>query len=126
MLTDKRIKAFVSTTNAQESKKFYNIVLGFKLLSEDDYGLELEMNNALLRISIVPEPLQVQKFTVLGWNVPGMHSTINLLKSKGIVFERYEILDQDEFGIWIAPSGTKVAWFKDPVGNVLSIDSKDY
>jgi catechol 2,3-dioxygenase-like lactoylglutathione lyase family enzyme len=125
MLTDKKVKTFVSTSNVQGSKKFYNELLGFKLLSEDDYGVELEMNNTVLRVVTVAEPIQLQKFTILGWTVPDIHDTINFLKSKDITFEQYSFMEQDELGIWTAPDGTRVAWFKDPAGNLLSIDSKD-
>jgi catechol 2,3-dioxygenase-like lactoylglutathione lyase family enzyme len=124
MLTNKKVKAFVITTNAQESKKFYSDNLGFKFLSEDPYGLEFELNNALLRISIVPE-YTPQKHTVLGWNVPDLYKEIDFLKNKGIVFEEYDFLQQDESGVWTAPDGTRIAWFKDPCGNLLSIDDKN-
>jgi len=125
MLTDKKVKAFVITANAQASKKFYSEVLGFKLLSEDDYGLEFEMQNSLLRVSITTEENAApQKHTVLGWCVPDIDETVGLLKGKGISFERYGFLQQDEKGIWQAEGGTKVAWFKDPNGNLLSVDQQ--
>jgi hypothetical protein len=43
------------------------------------------------------------------------------LSARGVTFERYEGMDQDERAIWRAPSGARVAWFKDPDGNVLSV-----
>jgi hypothetical protein len=49
---------------------------------------------------------------------------VEFLKSRGVTFERYDFLQQDENGLWEAPGGTKVAWFKDPNGNLLSIDQK--
>jgi len=42
------------------------------------------------------------------------------LKQRGVVFEKYSFVE-DPAGIWTAPSGDKVAWFKDPDGNVLSV-----
>ena len=125
MLTDKKVKAFVITTNAIAAKEFYNGVLGFKFLSEDEYGLEFEMNNSLLRVSITTaENAMPQKHTVLGWCVPDIYESVKLLKSKGIHFEKYSFLQQDENDVWKAEGGTKVAWFKDPNGNLLSIDEK--
>ncbi|MFN2601838.1 MAG: VOC family protein [Gemmatimonadaceae bacterium] len=41
--------------------------------------------------------------------------------ASGVVFEEFEGMGQDNLGIWNAPSGAKVAWFKDPDGNVLSV-----
>jgi catechol 2,3-dioxygenase-like lactoylglutathione lyase family enzyme len=125
MLTDKKVKAFVIAADAAVAKKFYRETLGFKLLSEDGYGLEFEMSNALLRISIVAgHQAQPAKHTVLGWCVPDIYEAMELLKSKGIVFERYDFLQQDERDVWQAPGGTRVAWFADPNGNLLSIDQK--
>lgn len=123
MLTDKRVKAFVPAADAAAAKKFYGETLGFKLLSEDDYGIEFEMNYASLRVSFVSaDHLQPQRHTILGWSVPDIRETVDLLKGQGIVFEKYDFLEQDENNIWTAPGGTQVAWFKDPSGNLLSID----
>ncbi|MGZ3872924.1 MAG: VOC family protein [Mucilaginibacter sp.] len=125
MLIDKKVKAFVITSNAGAAKKFYGEVLGFKLLSEDDYGLEFEMNGSLLRVSVTAAEHAVpQKHTVLGWCVPDINETVESLTGKGITFERYEFLQQEDNGVWEAPGGTKIAWFKDPNCNVLSVDQK--
>jgi hypothetical protein len=43
------------------------------------------------------------------------------LQKKGVQFERFGFFEQDDLGIWKAPNGDKVAWFKDPDGNVLSV-----
>ena len=44
----------------------------------------------------------------------------------GVIFERYEAFEQDERGVWTAPSGTRIAWFKDPDGNVISLGQHDH
>ena len=62
-----------------------------------------------------------QVFTVLGWNVADISSVIKSLNKKGIVCEKYPFLEQDDLGVWTSPGGSKVAWFKDPDGNVLSL-----
>jgi len=125
MLTDKKVKAFVTTSDAAAAKKFYGGVLGFTFISEDDYGLSFEMNNSLLRVSITnKEDAAPQIHTVLGWSVPDIHESVDFLKGRGVQFERYTFLQQDEKGVWQTADGTKVAWFKDPNGNVLSIDQQ--
>jgi len=125
MLTDKRVKAFVPAADADTAKKFYGETLGFKLLSEDNYGIEFEMNQVSLRVSFVSaDHLQPQRHTILGWTVQDILETFNFLKGRGIVFEKYDFLEQDENNIWTAPGGTQVAWFKDPAGNLLSIDQQ--
>jgi len=79
----------------------------------------------LLRVSLVSaDHGEPQKHTVLGWAVSNILETLNHLKGRGIEFERYSFLQQDDVGIWTAPGGTKVAWFKDSYGNLLSIDQK--
>lgn len=120
MLTDKELKAFVSTVKPGEAKVFYRDVLGLKLLSEDGFALEFNANGTLLRVTIVKE-LKPQAFTVLGWNVEDISSTIESLNNKGVTCEKYEFFEQDNLGIWTSPNGSKVAWFKDPDGNILSL-----
>jgi catechol 2,3-dioxygenase-like lactoylglutathione lyase family enzyme len=120
MLSDKKLKAFVSTTDRQKAKLFYQDILGLRLVSEDDYALEFDANGTPLRVTVV-EKLNPQPFTVLGWDVDDITSTIKSLNEKEISFERYEFMQQDELGIWTSPGGSKVAWFKDPDGNILSL-----
>jgi catechol 2,3-dioxygenase-like lactoylglutathione lyase family enzyme len=120
MLADKELKAFIPTLKPDKSKSFYKDILGLQLLSEDNYGFEFNANGTRLRVIIVEE-LKPQSFTVLGWNVSDIASTIKSLNKKGIVCEKYDFLDQDNLGIWISPGDSKVAWFKDPDGNVLSL-----
>ena len=121
MLANKKLKAFVPTINQEKAKFFYKDVLGLSLLSQDNYALEFDANGTLLRVTTVRE-LTPHPFTVLGWKVNDIATVIRELNKKGISFERYEFLQQDELGIWHAPGGTKVAWFKDPDGNLLSLD----
>jgi catechol 2,3-dioxygenase-like lactoylglutathione lyase family enzyme len=123
MLSDQRIMAFVSTVQPSVAHEFYETKLGLKLLSKDNYGMEFEAHQAHIRISVV-EKLTPQPFTVLGWDTDDIFATIRDLTAKGIKFERYDFIEQDENGIWTAPGGTRVAWFKDPDGNLLSISDK--
>jgi hypothetical protein len=58
---------------------------------------------------------------MFGTQVPDITSTVSALAEKSVTFERYEFFDQDPLGIWTAPTGDKVAWFKDPAGNTLSV-----
>ena len=120
MLSDKKLKAFVPTTNPKLAKAFYEGTLGLTLLSEDSYALEFDANGTLLRIAIVPE-LTPQSFTILGWNVSDIHKVIQFLNKKGVEFNKYEFLEQDDAGVWTSPGGSKVAWFMDPDGNTLSL-----
>lgn len=120
MLANKKLKAFIPTAKPTEAKTFYKDILGLKLLSEDDYALEFDANGTLLRIAIVQE-LKPQAFTVLGWNVDNISSTIQALNSKNVFCIKYDSMEQDNLGVWTSPGGSKVAWFHDPDGNVLSL-----
>jgi hypothetical protein len=124
MLANQTVKAFVIASDPVAAKGFFGEKLGFKLLSEDSYGLEFELKDARLRVSLVSAGHEPQKHTVLGWAVSDILETLTYLKGRGIEFERYSFLQQDENGIWAAPDGTQVAWFKDTYGNLLSIDQK--
>jgi len=120
MLADKELKAFVSTMNPDKARSFYKDILGLKLLSEDNYALEFDANGILLRVTIV-QKIKPQAFTVLGWNVPDIAAVIKSLNKKGVICEKYNFLEQDNSGVWTSPGGSKVAWFKDPDGNILSL-----
>ena len=120
MLTNPTMKAFVPTTQPEKAKRFYKDILGLTFLSEDGYGLEFDSNGTLLRINTVPE-YTPQMFTVLGWNIADIAATISALNAKGIKCEKYPFLEQNGQGVWSSPGGSKVAWFKDPDGNLLSL-----
>jgi hypothetical protein len=75
----------------------------------------------MLRVTTVPE-LTPHPFTILGWHVANIESVVDSLAAAGADFQRYKGLnDADPRGIWNSPSGARVAWFKDPDGNVLSV-----
>jgi predicted enzyme related to lactoylglutathione lyase len=124
MLNDKKLKAFVPTIMPDKAKSFYRDILGLTLLSEDNFALEFEANQTLLRVIIVQE-FKPQPFTALGWDVDDITATIKLLNEKGVVCEQYSFMEQDKLGIWNSPGDSKVAWFKDPDGNVLSLSQMD-
>src|SRR5579885_910606 len=117
MLSSFPIKSFIPTSSLSKAKFFYGDTLGLKLLHEDNFAVEFESGGRTIRITLVKK-LKAQSFTILGWDVAAIKDiTVSMMK-KGIKFERYRILEQDELGIWTSPNGTKVAWFKDPDGNL--------
>jgi hypothetical protein len=80
----------------------------------------LDANGTMVRVSRVPD-FTPASFTILGWDVSGIEAVVSGLAARGVHFERYGFLEQDDHGIWTAPSGDQVAWFKDPDGNILSL-----
>jgi catechol 2,3-dioxygenase-like lactoylglutathione lyase family enzyme len=120
MLQQGTLIAFLATTSAERARRFYSEVLGLELLSEDEFALAFDAGGTMLRIQKV-EKFAPQPFTALGWAVSDIKDAAGKLAKSGVNFERYSFLEQDALGIWQAPSGTKVAWFKDPDGNLLSV-----
>jgi catechol 2,3-dioxygenase-like lactoylglutathione lyase family enzyme len=120
MLGAHNIIAFVPTADAQRARDFYEQKLGLKFVADDAFALVFHANGIMIRVVKLKE-FKPAQFTILGWEVPDASAAVDGLKAKGVVFERYPWAQQDELGIWTAPGGAKVAWFKDPDGNVLSI-----
>lgn len=121
MLANDNIIALVPITDAEKAKAFYTDKLGLKFVKDDGFALVMDANGIMLRLTKMRE-VNPPAFTVLGWEVADIKMTVRTLHDKGVVFERYhDFMKQDELGIWSAPDGTQVAWFKDPDGNTLSV-----
>lgn len=120
MLGGAKLTAFIATTDPARSKAFYQGILGLRLLTDDQFALAFDANGTQLRIQKV-ENLQPPPFTVLGWEVSDIRQAVSDLARAGVKLERYDFLQQDDLGIWKAPSGTTVAWFRDPDANLLSV-----
>ena len=121
MLATTKLMAFAPTRDADKARQFYEGVLGLRVLSQDGFALALDANGIMLRVTIVPAGFKPQQFTILGWEVPDIAKAVSALKKQGVQFERYGLPTQDAEGIWTAPGGAKVAWFKDPDANILSL-----
>jgi len=120
MLSDPKITAFIPTIQIGQARRFYKDVLGLELVSQDDYAIEFQGSGAILRITFVNE-FKPHPFAVLGFKIDDINSQVKSLSEKGVAFEKYDSLEMNHLGIWIAPSKAKVAWFKDPDGNLLSL-----
>jgi len=115
------IIGFVTIVDIERAKRFYRDTLGLTLVREEPpFALVFNANGIMLRLGMGTE-LPPSRGTVLGWQVPDITSAVVDLQRAGVRFERYEHMKQDELGIWTTPTAARVAWFKDPDGNVLSI-----
>ena len=111
--------AFVPTKDTEKARAFYEGVLGLRFVKDDGFGMVLDANGIMVWVAkaqFTPAP-----FTILGWQVADIEKMVRALQVKGVQFERFGFFEQDALGIWTAPGGDKVAWFKDPDGNVLSV-----
>jgi catechol 2,3-dioxygenase-like lactoylglutathione lyase family enzyme len=121
MLGSINIVVFVPTRDSVKARAFYEGVLGLRFVKDDGFALVLDANGIMVRVAKVPPPFTPAPFTILGWQVTEIEKMVAGLEGKGVHFERFGFFEQDKLGIWTAPSGEKVAWFKDPDGNVLSV-----
>ena len=120
-ISDHSIIGFVATSNPERARKFYGEILGLPLVAEQlPFALVYDAHGTMLRVTIVEE-VRPAAYTVLGWRVPDIFAAAKGLSASGIQFERYPGMQQDQLGIWTSPGGSKVAWFRDPDGNTLSI-----
>ena len=120
MLGSCDVIALVGTADAPRARSFYEGTLGLTLIEEQPYALVFDAHGTMLRVAKVQQVV-VAPYTVLGWHVPDVAATATALAAKGVAFERYGGLDQGDLGIWTSPDGAKIAWFKDPDGNTLSL-----
>ena len=114
---------FIPTSDADAARQFYEGTLGLTFKSDDKFALVFRLGPApetMLRVvrvgAFTPMP-----FTVFGWLTDLLEPSVDELTTQGVEFLRFGFLEQDARGIWNAPDGAKVAWFKDPDGNMLSI-----
>jgi catechol 2,3-dioxygenase-like lactoylglutathione lyase family enzyme len=120
MLASMKMVGFLLTKDYEKSRAFYEGNLGFEFVSLDQFALVMQAGQSMIRIVKVPTITPLQS-TVLGWQVDDIEAIVDWLAKRGVVFEKYPFAQDKEHGIWTAPGGSKVAWFKDPDGNVLGV-----
>lgn len=129
MFKDAKAFSSFSVDNLQKAKKFYGETLGLEV--SEAYGgrlLELHIGGGR-NILIYPKDNHTPAtFTILNFPVENLEQSVDDLTKRGVRFEIYNEGDikTDEKGISLSDEGPKIAWFKDPAGNVLSmLEEKD-
>jgi catechol 2,3-dioxygenase-like lactoylglutathione lyase family enzyme len=122
MLETAKQVGFVGVSDLDAAERFYAGVLGLELADARPFALVGESAGSQLRITLV-EDVRAAPYTVLGWHVADLEATIDGLVAAGAVFNTYAGMEQDERAIWTSPSGARIAWFSDPDGNNLSLQS---
>jgi len=120
MFESTKMIGFILTKDYQKAREFYEHRLGCIFISQDQFALVMQAGGNRIRIAKVPQ-FTPQQSTVLGWEVQDIRSAVAELTKCGVKFERYPFVQDQVTGIWVAPGGDQVAWFKDPDGNVLSV-----
>ncbi len=119
--------AFIPTLNADAARTFYEKTLGLTFEYDDNFAMVFRLGTPkiMLRVIRVQGDFTPQPFGIFGWESPDVEADVKALTARGIEFLRFGYFEQDAYGIWTAPNGNKVAWFKDPDGNTLSISSHE-
>src|ERR1700729_2836502 len=121
MLGDADLVAFVPTRDLTVARQFYEQVLGLRVVDDSEFAVVYDANGTRLRVARVDQ-VTIAPYTVLGWRVDNIAARLAMFRRAGVTPKRYDGMQQDEDGIWTAPSGTRVAWFSDPDGNTLSLE----
>ncbi|MGH7476307.1 MAG: VOC family protein [Longimicrobiales bacterium] len=110
-----------SVDDLQRAKEFYGGTLGLQV-SEDAMGLELHLTSGA-KVFVYPKPDHAPAtFTILNFAVDSVERAVDELTGAGVRFEIYDRagLVTDQRGI-LADEHMKIAWFRDPAGNILSV-----
>lgn len=114
------VLAILGTTDLDRAQRFYTGVLGLTVIGCDPFGCSLEAGGTELRLTQVPS-VAPSPYAQLGWRVVGLDDVVGSLAQAGVPVIRFDDLEQDDVGAWTAPDGRRVAWFRDPDGNLLSV-----
>jgi catechol 2,3-dioxygenase-like lactoylglutathione lyase family enzyme len=120
MLGTSPVIAFLATSHPDRARTFYSETIGLRLVADEPFAIVFDAHGTMLRIQKA-DSVAVAPYTALGWRVADMRSAVAGLRERGVTMERYGFLEQDADGIWKAPGGAKIAWFKDPDGHTLSL-----
>jgi catechol 2,3-dioxygenase-like lactoylglutathione lyase family enzyme len=120
MLASSKIIGFVPTKDSVKARGFYEGILQFQFVSDDMFALVMRAGETMLRIGKVQD-FTPAPYTVLGWEVSNIEEVAKWLQKRGVTLEKFPFVQDKELGIWTTPNGGKVAWFRDPDGNVLSV-----
>ena len=120
MISEGKVMGFIPTTDAVRARGFYEDLLGLHVVSDDAFALVVESQGTFIRITKV-DKLTPAPYTILGWRVDDIEQEVETLLAGGVTFRHYPGLPQTDLGVWTAPGGSKIAWFEDPDGNLLSL-----
>ena len=120
MLTNGKMVGFLLTKDYGKARQFYEGKLGFTFVDLNQFALVMRAGVNLVRI-VEAAQFTPLRSTVLGWEVGDVEAVVGWLAGQGVETEKYPWVADKERGIWVTPGGDKVAWFKDPDGNVLSL-----
>jgi predicted enzyme related to lactoylglutathione lyase len=111
----------VCTRNRMLAAAFYRDTLGLTLTSDESLTTTFDVGGTAMHLSTVAD-FTPHEHTILGFKVSDVEAAVIALRERGVVFNIYPGFSQDQLGILTIPgTAVRVAWFKDPDGNVLSV-----
>ena len=125
MLGDKDAAANIAVKNLERAKKFYEDTLGLTQIgSEVQEAITLKSGNSVINV-YQSQYAGTNKATAVTWVVgQDVEAFVQQLKAKGIAFEHYDMPGVTRNGDVHVAEDMKVAWFKDPDGNILNIANR--
>lgn len=107
----------------EKAREFYGKTLGLEatVLSEEFGVMSIQLAGGRDTVVYAKPDFEPATYTILNFEVDDVESAVDDLAARGVETERYEGFDQDEKGIAGDGPGPKIAWFKDPAGNVLAV-----
>jgi catechol 2,3-dioxygenase-like lactoylglutathione lyase family enzyme len=123
MLAQETMAAFLSTTDAQRARAFYEGVLGLTYTGDHEHLMTFACGAARLNLQKM-DTVDPPQGTALGWTVRDLRGIMQGLQDRGVAFEHYDGMEQDASGVWSPVPGVGVVWFKDPDGNLLSLNGE--
>jgi catechol 2,3-dioxygenase-like lactoylglutathione lyase family enzyme len=120
MFADTKAFSGFAVPDLPKAREFYEGTLGLRVSEESDL---LILHLAGDRDTLVyPKPDHVPAtYTILNFPVADIDEAVDGLTARGVRFERYDGMEQNEKGIWRGEGGPPIAWFTDPAGNILSV-----
>jgi catechol 2,3-dioxygenase-like lactoylglutathione lyase family enzyme len=120
MLENPRLQSIILTARIEAARAFYEDVLGLQLTAQSDGALVFNVGGCDLRVSPVPEVVP-SEHTVIGFAVDDLEAAVHALTRSGVALERFDEMPHDAVGVVVSPDGARVAWARDPDGNIISI-----
>jgi catechol 2,3-dioxygenase-like lactoylglutathione lyase family enzyme len=124
MFTNTKAFSGFAVDDLEKAREFYGGTLGIEVSQEADQLLTLHLAGDRPTIIYLKPDFQPATYTILNFPVDDIDEAVDELTSRGVSFERYDGMEQDEKGV-MRGQGPDIAWFKDPAGNILSVLSGD-
>ena len=125
MLADSKAYSGFAVPDLAKAREFYADTLGLRVSGDEQDGaltLHLAGDRDVL-VYIKPDHAPAP-YTILNFPVDDVEGTVDALTARGVRFEQYDGIEQDDKGI-NRGEGPLIAWFRDPAGNILSIIEQD-